>query len=422
VRLRLSGPLWANGDFLRLWAGQTISAFGTEITELALPLAAVLVLEASAFEVAGLAVAITLPWLFLSLPAGAWVDRLRRRPILIVTDWGRGLALASVPIAYAFDVLTLAQLYAVALVTGMLTVFFDVAYQSYLPSLVAREELTDANGKLEATRTGAQTAGPTVAGVLVSLLTAPYAVVVDSLSFVASALFVTSIRRREEPRLQDHARTRLRTEIGEGLSFTFRHPILRWSLVYVATINFFTSALFSIYIVFAVRTLGLSAATIGVIGSLASIGPLAGALAAPRLSARFGVGPALVGSAAVGGWSLLLLPLARGDYVIPLLVLGSLGFGFCALVYNVAGISLMQAITPDRMLGRMTASRRFVVFGINPLGALAGGALGTGLGLRETMWIAALGASVAFVALLPSPIPRVRTVADAENLVGTPAV
>jgi hypothetical protein len=191
----LSGPLWRNADFLCLWSGQTISAFGSQITQLALPFVAILVLDASAFQVAALGVVITLPWLFLSLPAGAWVDRLPRRPILIAADWGRGAVLLSIPIAYVLDVLTLTQLYVVGLLGGMLTVFFDVSYQSYLPALVMREQLTDANGKLGVSRTGAQTAGPAIAGGLVSLVTAPYAILVDSLSFVASALFLTRIRR-----------------------------------------------------------------------------------------------------------------------------------------------------------------------------------------------------------------------------------
>jgi len=418
ARVRPRGPLWENADFLRFWAGQTISAFGSEITELALPLVAILVLDASAFQVATLGVVIGLPWLFLSLPAGAWVDRLRRRPILMAADWGRGALLLSIPIAYVLDVLTLAQLYTVGLLVGMLTVFFDVSYQSYLPSLVAREQLTDANGKLEVSRTGAQTAGPAIAGGLVSLVTAPYAILVDSLSFIASALFLTRIRRQEPQAAKEYAhRARLRTEIAEGLRFTFRHPILRSSIVYVTMSNFFTSAIFSIYLVFVVRDLDLSPATIGLIGSLGNIGLLAGAFTAPRLTSRFGVGPVLVAVAAGSGWSLLLIPLAGGDLVIPMLVGAALGFGFCAVVYNVAGISLMQAITPDRMLGRMTATRRFIVFGIGPIGMLAGGALGTTLGLRETIWIGAIGASVAFVALLPSPIPAIKTVEDAERLV-----
>lgn len=419
-RLRLSGPLWGQGDFLRLWAGQTISQFGSQISALALPLLAILVLDASTFEVAALGVAEFLPFILFSLPAGAWVDRLSRRPILIVTDWGRAVALATLPLAYFLDSLTMTQLYVVGFCVGVFTVFFDVAYQSFLPSLVERDDLTDANGKLEVTRSAAQTAGPGVAGILVGVLTAPYAVLVDALSFVASALFLSAIRLREDVVSADASETRprLRNEIADGLRFVLRHPIMRPSLVYVAAFNFSSNLVFSIYIVYAVRVLDLSPAAIGVIGSLANIGLLVGALAAPRLGRRFGIGPVLIGVAAISGFSLWLVPLARDGAAIPLLVSSGLIFGFCAVVYNVVGISVMQAITPDRMLGRMTASRRFVVFGVIPLGMLAGGTLGTAIGLRETMWIGAIGSSLCFVALLASPIRQIRTVADAERLVG----
>jgi len=423
ARLRLDGPLWRNGDFLRLWSGQTISQFGSQISGLALPLLAILVLDASAFEVAALGVAEFLPFILFSLPAGAWVDRLRRRPILIVADWGRGVALASVPVAYLLDSLAMTQLYIVRFVVGGFTVFFDVAYQSFLPSLVAREELTDANGKLEVSRSAAQTGGPGVAGLLVGVLSAPYAILVDAISFVASALFVSSIRLTEsiEPAANGE-RERLRTEIADGLRFVLKHPIMRPSLVYVALVNFFSNIVFSVYLVFAVRDLDLSPTAIGLIGSIGNVGLLVGAIIAPRLGTRFGVGPVLIVVAAISGFSLWLIPLASERLVIPLLVASGGIFGFCAVVYNVVGISLMQAITPDRMLGRMTASRRFVVFGVIPLGMLAGGTLGTNMGLRETMWIGAVGSSLCFLALLASPIRRIRTVADAERLVGVEPV
>jgi len=320
-----------------------------------------------------------------------------------------------VPLAYLLDALTLTQLYVVGFAVGVFTVFFDVSYQSYLPSLVRREQLTEANGKLEVSRSAAQTAGPGVAGGLVSLLTAPYAILADSLSFVASALFVTRIQREELLPDADAERGRLRTEIADGLRFVLRHPILRWNLVYVGLANFFGNVMFSIFLVYAVRDLGLTAATIGLIGSLGNVGLLGGALVAPRLSSRFGAGPVLIATAAASGWSLLLIPLASGDLAIPLLVASGLGFGFCVVVYNVTGISLMQAITPDRMLGRMNASRRFIVWGVIPLGMLLGGVLGSNLGLRETLWIGAIGNSLAFVPLLVSPIWSIKTIADAED-------
>jgi len=407
-----------NGDFLRLWAAQSVSQFGSQVTNLALPLAAILVLRASTFEVAALGVVEFLPFVLFSLPAGVWVDRLRRRPILIVADLGRGAALASIPLAYVAGALTLGQLYAVGFVTGVLTVCFDVAYQSYLPSLVERDQIAEGNSKLEVSRSTAQVAGPGLAGVLVGAFSAPYAIAVDAVSFIGSAFFMTAIKRVEElPTSLASSRRRMWAEIAEGLGYVFRHPLMRPMMLWVATSNFFTTTVFSILLVFAVRVLHLSAATIGLIFSLGSLGTLAGALAATRIARRFGIGWTLIGSAAAGGFAFLLIPLASGSLAIPLLVSAQLVFGFSALVGNITGISLVQAITPDRLLGRMNASRRFVVWGVIPLGGLAGGALGSHLGLRETMWIGAAGSSFAFLWVLFSPTRHVVEIDDAEEMV-----
>jgi hypothetical protein len=227
-RLMLRSALWSNTGFVKLWGAQTVSQFGSHVSQLAVPLTAILLLEASAFEVAALGVAITLPWLLVSLPAGAWIDRLPRRPILVVADWGRGLLLSSIPVAYFLDALTLTQMYVVGFAVGTLTVFFDVAYQAYLPSLVERKELTEANGKLEVTRTAGQTGGPAIAGSLISILTAPYAVLVDAITFIASALLLSGIKQDERsPTEANEGRDRLSGEIVEGLRFVVRHPILR---------------------------------------------------------------------------------------------------------------------------------------------------------------------------------------------------
>lgn len=413
---RPRGPLWHNRDFLLMWGAQSVSQVGSQVTGLALPLAAIFVLHATTFEVAALNVVDLLPFVLFSLPAGVWVDRLRRRPLMIASDWGRGAALASIPIAYALHGLTLPQLYAVGFTTGTLTVFFDVSYQSYLPSIVERTELGDANSKLETTRSGAQIAGPGLAGLLVGAITAPYAIAVDAASFVGSALLMSAIRRVEVlPEALATARRRMAEEIAEGLRFVVGHPIMRPFLVFVAVSNFFSIVLFSIFLVFAVRDLHLSAETIGLVLSLANVGTLAGALTATRMARVFGIGPTVIALAALSGVALLLIPLARGGYAIPFIVTAQLVYGFCALGMNVNGISLIQAITPDRMLGRTNASRRFVVWGVMPFGGLIGGALGSALGLRTALWIGAIGASLAFVALLPSPLRRIRVLEDAER-------
>ncbi len=417
-RLRPRGALWRNRDFRRLWAAQTVSQFGSEITGLALPLLAILVLHASTFEVAALAVVDWLPFFLFSLPAGVWIDRLPRRPILIVADLGRAAVLGSIPLAYLLDVLTLGQLYAAGLLAGTLTVFFDLSYQSYLPSIVERNELGEGNSKLEVSRSSAQVAGPGLAGVLVSALAAPYAILVDGISFLASALFLSRITRRErDPEKPREERAGFRTEIREGLRFVLRHPILRPIVMFVGVSNVFVTMLFAIYLVYAVRELGLDATTIGVIFSLGSLGSLVGALTANRVARSIGIGPGLIAVATTGGLGLLLIPFATGDLVIPFLVVANVLWGFFVLNYFVSAISLIQAITPDHLLGRTNASRRFLVQGVIPVGALLGGVLGTVLGLRTTIAIGAVGASVAVLPLFFSPLRAVRTTEDAEELV-----
>jgi MFS family permease len=410
--------LWRNRDFLWLWSAQTVSQVGSEITGLALPFAAILVLHASTFEVAALGVVEFTPFILFSLPAGVWVDRLRRRPILIAADWGRALTLGSIPASYAAGTLTLGQLYAVGFITGALTVCFDVAYQSYLPSLVERSELADGNSKLETSRAAAQVAGPGLAGVLVAALRAPYAILADAVSFVVSAIFMTAVRREET--LPDPAaapRQPMRAELREGLGYVTRHPLMRPMLIYVAGNNFFTSMIGSILLVFAVRVLHLHAGTVGLIFSLANIGTLAGAVLGPRIARQLGIGRALILLSLVAGMGWLFVPLARGGSAIPFLVLAQLTFGFCAVAANITGISLFQAITPDRLLGRMNASRRFVVWGVIPFGSLLGGALGSQIGLRPTLWIGAIGASLTFLPLLISPLRHVTVTEDAEAIV-----
>lgn len=402
----MRSALWRNRDFLYLWSAQSVSQLGSQVTGLALPLAAILVLKASTFEVAALNVVDFLPYALFSLPAGVWVDRLRRRPLMIAADWGRALSLASIPVAYAMHALTLAQLFAVGFTTGTLSVFFDVSYQSILPTLVERSQLGDANSKLETTNSGAQLAGPGIAGALVGALTAPYAIAVDAASFVGSALFLGAIRTVEEK--VSTVRRHMRAEIAEGLRYVVGNPILRSMMLWVAANNFFTTMIVSILLVFAVRDLHLHAATIGWILSLVNIGTLLGAVTATRVARRLGVGPAIVALAAICGFSSLLIPFARGGYAIPFIVVARGLFGYGAIAANVNGISLYQTIVPDRLLGRANASRRFVVWGLIPVGGLIGGALGSAIGLRDAMLVGAIGSALSFLPLLWSPLLSLR--------------
>jgi MFS family permease len=417
MRLRPGGALWRDADFLRLWSAQTVSLIGSQVSGLALPLVAILVLHATTFEVAALGTVEFLPFVLLALPAGVWVDRIRRRPILIAADWGRAALLASIPLAHLAGALTLWQLYAVGFLVGVFTVFFDVAYQSYLPSLVEREHVIDGNAKLELSRAASQVTGPTIAGLLVGALTAAYAVAADALSFVVSAILLMRIRKTEPPAAAVEERRSMRAEIATGLRYTWRHPLLRPLILQIGIGNFFLSAVSSILLVFAVRDLHLTAATIGVTFSIGNAGLVVGATIARRMAVALGIGRTLIVGAVATGSAYLLLAAAPRGAAVPLLALAQFVWSLGAVLYFVNGISLIQTITPDRLLGRVNASRRFAVWGVIPFGNLVGGALGTALGLRPAIWVGAIGAVLSAIPLVVSPMRHVRVTSDAEDMV-----
>jgi MFS family permease len=412
VRVWPRGGLWRHADFLRLWSAQTISQFGTQITLLALPLAAILVLDASAFEVALLSAIEFAPFLLFALPAGVWVDRLRRKPILVVSDLARSGLLLSVPVAHAFDSLTIWQLYVVGFGTGIGTVFFDVAYQSYLPSLVERTGLVEGNSKLEVSRSAAQLAGPGLAGLLVGAVGAPYAILLDSISYVGSALLLVRIRR-EETVAERSGKPGMLHEILEGLRYLLGHRLWRPIAISIAIANFFNTLAFSIILVYFVRELELSAQAIGIVLAISNVGWLAGAVVASRISGRIGVGPTLVASSMLFGPGLVLVPAAPHSMPIPLIVAGLILATFGGVVFIVTGLSFMQAVTPDHMLGRLNATRRFIVWGVIPLGAVAGGALASQIGLRETLWVGTIASTLCFLPLLLSPVRSLGLMEDA---------
>jgi MFS family permease len=412
LRVWPKGGLWRHPDFLKLWSAETISQFGSTIDDIAFPLVAVLVLSATTFEVAALGTVLFLPFILFTLPAGVWVDRLPRRPILIVGDFGRAALYATVPIAYVADVLTLAQLYVVGFLVGAFQVFFDVAYQSYLPSLVDRDRIAEGNSKFEISRSAAQISGPGLGGGLVQIFTAPYAVLVDALSFVASGLFILRIRKPEpkpERKSADGTKPGFTEELKEGLRFVLRNPNLRAQAGCTATSNLFFSAAFSVYIVFAVRELGLSPGALGIIFSIGAAGSLLAAVTATRVSGRFGIGWTTIAVTAVQGPAQLLVAFAPdGNDAIPVLLASQLVLGYVLVVYNVIQVSYRQAICPARLQGRMNSAMRFVVWGTIPLGTLAGGALGTLVGLRETIAIGAIGSGLSFLWILLSPQRHLR--------------
>jgi MFS family permease len=403
--------LYRHTDFRRLWAGQTISQFGSQVTTLALPLVAVFALHASAFRVSLLGMFGILPYLLFALPAGAWVDRVARRPLLIGADAGRALALGSVPLAAALANVTFVQLCVVGFVAGTLTVFFDVAYQSYLPSLVEQDDLVDANSKLEISRSGAQIGGPGIAGLLVQSLGAPYAVAVDAMSFAWSAFFLQRVRAQEtvEPPAE---RPNMRREIGEGLRYLLRDGRWRATTTYSAVFNFASGITTPLILVYAVRRWGLSAGQLGLAFMLGNIGWLVGALIAGRTARVLGLGRALVLGGAISGSPFLLVPLLPKAHAIPGLAAVQAIWLLGLLIYNVNAISLYQTQVPARMLGRVSASRRWIVFGVISLGNLLGGILASQVGLRPALIVGASISLVAFTSLLS---PAIRTLATVHG-------
>jgi MFS family permease len=421
-----SRSLFRHPDFLKLWTAETISVFGSAITQLALPLIAATVLDVTPFEFGLLTTIEFLPFILFSLPAGVWVDRLRRRPILILGDLGRALAIASIPIAFYFDALTIWQLYIVGFINGILTVFFDVAYQSYLPSVVERDQLVDGNSKLEITRSASQILGPGLAGILIGFFRAPFAMVLDAVSYFVSALFLTWIRRPEPPivahdEVASGPKPSMRQEISVGLRYVTGHRWLRNIAATTGTSNLFGNVVNAILILYLVDERGLGAEAIGFAFSVASVGFLVGALTTNRLTSRIGVGRMLVASAI--GFSVSNLPIAFApDALIwPALAISGLIGGFCGTAWNINQVSLRQAITPTRMQGKMNATMRFIVWGTIPLGAILGGALGGIIGLHETIIVGAIGGLLAFIPVTLSSVRHIVTMPEHVDDEAAPA-
>ncbi|HET9017650.1 MAG TPA: MFS transporter [Thermomicrobiaceae bacterium] len=406
---RFSG-LWHHHDFLKLWGGQTVSLLGSQVTLLALPLIAVLTLHASPTQMGLLTAAQLAPYLVVGLFAGVWVDRIRRRPLLIVADILRALLLLSIAAAAVMHTLTIDVLYLLAFLLGVLTVHFDVAYQSYLPSLVGREQLVEGNARLEVSQSVAQIAGPGLGGALVGLVTAPLAILADAASFLVSAVSLLAIRAPEPRPAVVGERQGVRREIGEGLQVVLGNPLLRSIAGCAATGNLFGTIIVAIFILYATRDLGISAGLLGLIFAAGNVGVLLGALLASRVSGRLGVGPTIVLGLLITDAGLLLIPLAGGPrpLMVAMLIAAQFLSGFGSPLYNVNQVSLRQTITPDRLQGRMNATMRFLVWGMMPVGSLLGGVLGSALGLRTTLAIGAVGGLTAVLWIWLSPVRTLR--------------
>jgi predicted MFS family arabinose efflux permease len=387
-----------NPEFRKFWIGETVSLIGTEVTRFALPLIAVLSLSASAFEVGLLNAMRYVPIVVISLFAGIWLDRRRRLPVLIAANIGRALCIGVVPVLAATDSLTLWVLCLVALVLGTLTVLFDVGSLSFVPSVVERPQLPDANGRLQTSFSFAMIVGPGLGGFLVAALSAPTTLAVDALSYAFSVALLLSLRVSEPEPQAKADRPGVRASIAEGLHAVFGNKVLRNLLTQSATFNLAQNAMITVFILYTVRTLGLSAQQLGLVLGVGSLGSLAGALLANRITRAVGYGRTLRLATIVAGLAPLLFLTARGDGLSSVVILTAAygTAGFMLVIYNVNTVSLRQVVTPNRLLARMNASYRMVLFGTIPLGALLGGTLAQQLGLRPAMAIT--------LVLLTSPI------------------
>ena len=396
-------------DFRRLWMADAISQLGTRMTFLAAPLLAVLYLHASTFEVALVATCQTLGALLFGLVAGAWVDRWRCRPVLVSTDLGRAALMLSVPAAALGGVLALWHLYLVMFLVGVLTVFFDVAHQSYLPRLLPPEALVGANAKLAANASVAALAGASAGGYLVQVLTAPFVFVIDALSMVWSALWLRSIRRRETPvpRAPDR---HLGREIAEGLRFVLRHPLLRPIALCSATTVLSQSAAMAVSVVFLVRDVGLSAGMIGLLGTIGLVGALLSSALARRLTAVLGQARALVVGSMLLGPAFLVQAFTTPGWGLTWWVVSGFVASFCIVWTNVVQATIRQTVCPAPLMGRVGATMEFMTWGAMPVGSIAGGAFATATDTRLTLIVSGAVACLAVLWLVTSPLrssPRI---------------
>jgi MFS family permease len=408
------GSLWRHSDFLKLWSGQTISVFGSVIGGTAMSFTAVLFLQATPFQMALLSSMQLVPGFLAGLFAGAWVDRVRRRPMMIAVDIGRAVILGMIPLAALLRILHIEQLYIVALAVGILTMIFELAYQAYLPGLVGKQHLVEGNSKLSASAAVSEFGGFTLGGWLVHIFTAPFAILIDAISFLVSALSLHLIRAHEMLLPSQESPNMLR-EIREGLHVVYQHSLLRSSAVVFTVISLSGGIFGALVVLYMGRELGFNPGILGMIWAVGGISSFLGASLTPYLTRRLDPGPAMVAGLALYSVSLFFIPLASGATVLSaiFLIIQQLGDGFYVL-YEINIVSFRQEIISERMLGRVNATLRFVALGATLVGTLLGGLLGESLGVRTTLFIAAGGTLFASAILAISPIGKLKKTTPQE--------
>lgn len=403
------GALWHNLDFMKFWTGETISLFGTQVTLLALPLTAVLALNVTSEQLGLLRFLESAPYLLFPLFFGAWVDRRRRRPFMIAANAARAVLIGLVPLLAFLRVLHLFPLAIIAFCVGVFTVLFDVCWLSFVPTLVSKDHLIEANSKVTTSSAAAEVGGPGLAGALVQLLTAPFALLADSLSYVVSVISLLLIRR-PEPTPQRKPQSRLLKEIGEGMRFVFGNVYLRILAFEAGAWNFCFTLLETIFLLYTINQLGFSPGLLGLVYAVGAVGGLLGAAIASPIARRFRLGFVLCGTFTLGSLPWILIPATTGPQAFVAAVFMAVFFLVRTALGNwtVLTTSLRQAITPHDMMGRVTASLRTVSYGTGTLGPLAAGVLGTVIGLRASLWVAAVGFILALAAIFISPLPGLR--------------
>jgi MFS family permease len=399
-------PLLRDTVFRRYWGASTISLFGDQVSSIAVPLTAVLALHASAAAMGLLTALMWLPSLLFGMHAGAWADRRgKRRQMMIAADLGRAALMATIPVCYALHALTLAQMFAVTFAAGTLSILFNVADSTLFVSIVAADRYVDGQSLLNGSRALSYVGGPSAGGLLAQLLSAPFAVAADALSFIGSAFFLSRIRPAEPP-ADDRP-----GGVTAGLRFIVRSPIVRASLIGVAVVNMFDLMFLALFTLYAVRILHVRPGVLGAVLGAGAVGGVLGATLTKRIAARLGVGKAYVAGCLAFTAPLALVPLAplNGSPLVLVMLFGAefmSGFGLMVLDISIGAI--FAVVIPDTMRSRVSGAFQAINYGTRPVGALLGGLLGTTLGLRPTLWIAVAGAVFGALLLVPSPLPRFR--------------